>query len=58
MGGEAYVPFIPGAKAALRQVLRTAAYFNDREYTPTLDGIRAKPHTIASEVLSGNLVEA
>jgi hypothetical protein len=43
---------------ASSHVLKTVPYFNDREFTPTPDFIRAKPHTTISEVLFGNFAEA
>ena len=48
----------PKSLYANSHVLKTAPYFNDREYTATLDVTRTEPHAIVSEVLFGDFAEA
>ena len=43
----------PRALYTSSRVLKTIPYFNDREYTATLDITRGEPHTIVSKYSSG-----
>ena len=48
----------PKALYANSHVLKTVPYFNDSEYTATLDIALTGPHTFVSEVLFGNFAES